>query len=136
MEKRDGRLWIRVSKTELEQLQEKGKQYGSVSSLIRKSIEYMDDADFINNENRKRQLIEVYSKLHMELSHIGNNINQIAHSMNILKNENVVYASYLSDIVLPQIAELQSVLQRTNIELYNITKITVRTYGKSSNSQK
>lgn len=89
---------FRCTEEEFLNIKEKAKKYPSISSLILDSVR---DFQVEGGRNKISLLIETSIKINKnknDLSKIGNNINQIAHYLNIAKAENRFSLEEMKDI--------------------------------------
>lgn len=111
-EKKSCRVYLRVTPSELNELQKKAKQaHMSVSSYI----VYL-------SENKKITVAENLPELLLEITRIGTNINQIAHVGNSQKYVN----KQQLDEVLNLLKDIESIMQRILSEVFNEDEHTFR----------
>lgn len=107
-------------------LQEKC-QIRSFSSFARRAMLYFGNYGnyfVIEACNRHCELME---ETRMEQSSIGNNVNQIAHQVNIFALQGKIPEEYATDIIIPAIEKLRALYARI---LDNDEKIKKMLYGK------
>ena len=101
----------------------KAKEYGyNFSRMCRYALLHLDDTS-------SKKKIEVCTKHNLmieerrrELSAIGNNINQIAHQVNIFAIEGKIPEQYATDVILPALEKLQELYSNINKDQLLIKK--------------
>ena len=104
-------------------VRQKQQEYGyNFSRLCRYALLHLDDTS-------SKKKIEVCTKHNMmieerrrELSAIGNNINQIAHQVNLFAIEGKIPEQYATDVILPAIEKLQELYSCINKDQILIKK--------------
>lgn len=94
---------VRLTKEELALFKEKAKHYGSVSAMIRKAVEVLDDRE---RKSRFELLEEFGEKLHqsdVQLSHVAGNLNQVVKRANQLAIGGILHTSFFENVLYPQI---------------------------------
>lgn len=115
-EKKSCRVYLRVTPSELNELQKKAKQaHMSISSYI---IHLSENKKIIVSENIPRLLVEV--------TRIGTNINQIAHIGNSQKYVNKQQLDEIANLL----EDVKSIMQKILSEIYNEDEHTFRSLEK------
>ena len=101
----------------------KAKEYGyNFSRMCRYALLHLDDT----SAKKKIQVTTEHNILIEErqrkLAAIGNNINQIAHQVNIFAIDGKIPEQYVTDVIIPAIDELHSLYQAINIDQLLIKK--------------
>ena len=99
---------VYLTESENEIYTEKAKNYAGFSNMVRKALPLLDDY----NRRKKMELNVEHNKLfqkqNRQLSAIGNNINQIAHQINIYGLNGQLPEAYVTDVVIPAIDNLKN----------------------------
>lgn len=94
---------LRITEEELALFKEKAKHYGSVSAMIRKAVEVLDDRE----RKSKIELVEEFgNKLHhfdVQFSHVAGNLNQVVKRANQLAIGGILNNSFFEKELYPQI---------------------------------
>ena len=114
---------VYLTDAEEEYVRQKQQEYGyNFSRLCRYALLHLDDTS-------AKKKIEVCTKHNMlieerrlELSAIGNNINQIAHQVNIFAIEGKVPENYATDIIIPALEKLSELYSSINKDQLLIKK--------------
>lgn len=111
-EKKSCRVYLRVTPSELRELQKKAEiSHMSVSGYI-----------MTLSENKKITVAENIPELLLEITRIGTNINQIAH----IGNSQKYVSKQQLDEVLNLLEDVKSIMQKILSELYNEDEHTFR----------
>jgi hypothetical protein len=95
MEKKDKRLWIRLTAAEHDEVKRQSAGMGvSVSKYIRTRIFKSGEAPVINAV----EYLSAYREGVRELKKIGNNINQLARYANHIQNSGLVQAAVMDEM--------------------------------------
>ena len=95
MEKREKRLWLRLTHVEHETIKQSAKQMGvSVSKYIRTRIFRDNEASVIN----AIEYLGAYKEGVKELKKIGNNINQLARYANYIQNSGQIQPGVIDEL--------------------------------------
>ncbi len=122
MNQRTKYFQLRLTPEEYASLKEKSASYTSVSHYIRSAIAEYSDI----NAKRKLQLLnelgEFYRKFQNELSWAGGNLNQSVKRANELSVAGLLSGTYISEVLMPAISEVQKTLDTMKRELLIVTK--------------
>lgn len=117
---------LRLTPEEYASLKEKSASYTSVSHYIRSAIAEYSDI----NAKRKLQLLndlgEFYRKFQNELSWAGGNLNQSVKRANELSVAGLLSGTYISEVLMPAVSEVQKTLDTMKRELLIVTKKTTK----------
>lgn len=89
-EKRNKQIHLRLTEAELKSLKEKSEGYPSMSAFILDACDKFDDELGRKRIARLRQFSEDFQKFEYDINRIGNNMNQLAHYANRLKQMNLL----------------------------------------------
>lgn len=122
MNRRTKRIEIRLTEDEATFIKEKSSSYSSVGHYIRSAIAEYSDI----NAKQKLQLLndlgEFYQKFQNELSWAGGNLNQSAKRANELSVAGLLSGTYISEVLMPAISDVQKTLDTMKRELLIVTK--------------
>ena len=101
----------------------KAREYGyNFSRMCRYALLHLDDT----SARKKIQVTTEHNILieerQRQLAAIGNNINQIAHQVNIFAIDGKIPEHYVSDVIIPALDELHHLYQAINIDQLLIKK--------------
>lgn len=126
MNQRTKYFQLRLTPEEYASLKEKSASYTSVSHYIRSAIAEYSDI----NAKRKLQLLndlgEFYRKFQNELSWAGGNLNQSVKRANELSVAGLLSGTYISEVLMPAVSEVQKTLDTMKRELLIVTKKTTK----------
>lgn len=102
---------VYLTEAEEQYVQQKAKEYGyNFSRMCRYALLHLGDV----SAKKKIEVCSLHNKLIIErvreLAAIGNNINQIAHQVNIFAIEGKIPETYLTNCVLPAFEQLRTLL--------------------------
>ena len=114
---------VYLTDAEDEYVRQKQQEYGyNFSRMCRYALLHLDDT----SAKKKIQVTTEHNILieerQRQLAAIGNNINQIAHQVNIFAIDGKIPEQYVTDVIIPAIDELQSLYQAINIDQLLIKK--------------
>lgn len=122
MNQRTKYFQLRLTPEEYASLKEKSASYTSVSHYIRSAIAEYSDI----NAKRKLQLLnelgEFYRKFQNELSWAGGNLNQSVKRANELSVAGLLSGTYISEVLMPAVSDVQKTLDTMKRELLIVTK--------------
>ncbi|ROT17525.1 hypothetical protein EEL51_12340 [Muribaculaceae bacterium Isolate-110 (HZI)] len=122
MNRRTKRIEIRLTEDEAAFIKEKSSSYSSVGHYIRSAIAEYSDI----NAKQKLQLLndlgEFYQKFQNELSWAGGNLNQSVKRANELSVAGLLSGTYISEVLMPTIADVRKTLDAMKRELLIVTK--------------
>lgn len=122
MNQRTKYFQLRLTPEEYALLKEKSAPYTSVSHYIRSAIAEYSDI----NAKQKLQLLndlgEFYRKFQNELSWAGGNLNQSVKRANELSVAGLLSGTYISEVLMPAISDVQKTLDTMKRELLIVTK--------------
>ncbi len=126
MNQRTKYFQLRLTPEEYASLKEKSASYTSVSHYIRSAIAEYSDI----NAKRKLQLLnelgEFYRKFQNELSWAGGNLNQSVKRANELSVAGLLSGTYISEVLMPAVSDVQKTLDTMKRELLIVTKKATR----------
>ena len=126
MNQRTKYFQLRLTPEEYASLKEKSASYTSVSHYIRSAIAEYSDI----NAKRKLQLLndlgEFYRKFQNELSWAGGNLNQSVKRANELSVAGLLSGTYISEVLMPAVSDVQKTLDTMKRELLIVTKKTTK----------
>ena len=101
----------------------KAREYGyNFSRMCRYALLHLDDT----SARKKIQVTTEHNILieerQRQLAAIGNNINQIAHQVNIFAIDGKIPEHYVTDVIIPALDELHHLYQAINIDQLLIKK--------------
>ena len=121
---KEKRIYIRVTKEEHEMITEKSKKYGfSISTLMLDAVKEFDDRKGRNRIDRMIEFSEAVKGFDTDMVRIGNNLNQIAHALNLYKYGN-------TDLV-----PLETI-HKTILEVQEINKDAIRAIRHIANKSR
>lgn len=103
MEKREKRLWIRVSEQEHRRICAKANAYGSVSAMVRDAIARLDPVPATAKFEIIRELTQQCHTIENDLSWAGSNLNQLARRANEAMVAGIIPAVFFTEILLPEL---------------------------------
>lgn len=114
---------VYLTDEEIEYLNSKLQEYGNnFSSLCRYALLHLDDT----SAKKKIEACTLHNQLltlrERELSAIGNNINQIAHQVNIFAIDGKIPEHYVVDIIIPALDNLYKILDQIDKDQLKIKK--------------
>ncbi len=122
MNQRTKYFQLRLTPEEYALLKEKSAPYTSVSHYIRSAIAEYSDI----NAKQKLQLLndlgEFYRKFQNELSWTGGNLNQSVKRANELSVAGLLSRTYISEVLMPAVSDVQKTLDTMKRELLIVTK--------------
>lgn len=122
MNQRTKYFQLRLTPEEYASLKEKSASYTSESHYIRSAIAEYSDI----NAKRKLQLLndlgEFYRKFQNELSWAGGNLNQSVKRANELSVAGLLSGTYISEVLMPAVSDVQKTLDTMKRELLIVTK--------------
>ena len=122
MNQRTKYFQLRLTPEEYASLKEKSASYTSVSHYIRSAIAEYSDI----NAKQKLQLLndlgEFYRKFQNELSWAGGNLNQSVKRANELSVAGLLSGTYISEVLMPAVSDVQKTLDTMKRELLIVTK--------------
>ncbi len=122
MNQRTKYFQLRLTPEEYALLKEKSAPYTSVSHYIRSAIAEYSDI----NAKQKLQLLndlgEFYRKFQNELSWAGGNLNQSVKRANELSVAGLLSGTYISEVLMPAVSDVQKTLDTMKRELLIVTK--------------
>lgn len=126
MNQRTKYFQLRLTPEEYASLKEKSASYTSVSHYIRSAIAEYSDI----NAKLKLQLLndlgEFYRKFQNELSWAGGNLNQSVKRANELSVAGLLSGTYISEVLMPAVSDVQKTLDTMKLELLIVTKKATR----------
>lgn len=126
MNQRTKYFQLRLTPEEYASLKEKSASYTSVSHYIRSAIAEYSDI----NAKLKLQLLndlgEFYRKFQNELSWAGGNLNQSVKRANELSVAGLLSGTYISEVLMPAVSDVQKTLDTMKRELLIVTKKATR----------
>ena len=121
---KEKRIYIRVTNEERELIDEKAKKYGfPISTLLLDAVKEFDDRKGRNRIDRMIEFSVLANSMDAEIARQGNNLNQIAHNLNLYR--------YDKEIKLPELKIVQKAIEQ-NIELGKELLRTIRRIANMS----
>ena len=117
---------IRLSANENEMFVRKSKGFPSVSSMVRKAVEMLDNDAVSQRIERVKALTELYSSFDTQLSRAGNNLNQVAKTLHRLDASGLVTESYVTNVVGKAVIDTYSLLCEVRRNLDDVVRTAVR----------
>lgn len=108
MEKRDKRLWIRVSASEMRQFKAKAKDYGCVSDMLRTAVARLDSPSISEQFRRMDELMSFCKTIDNRLSWEGGNINQLARRANEAHKAGVIPGTFFTEMLMPELTKVSN----------------------------
>lgn len=102
---------IRLTEEDFSFFKEKGKNYPSMSALITDSVKQFNTSGGANKIEALNSWAIEFSAFKVELSRIGNNINQVAHYANILQTQQIVPDETMN-VFIEKISEYNNLLKK------------------------
>ncbi|GHT53702.1 hypothetical protein FACS189451_04020 [Bacteroidia bacterium] len=103
-------IHIRVSEKEKKLIHDKSNNYPSISALMMDAVRKFDDRGGANVIETITSWASDFQKFNVEISRIGNNVNQLAHYVNVMKKQGVYHESILESVT-DTIEEYNSLLK-------------------------
>lgn len=117
MDKKEHRLWIRVTEREMKQIKEKSIPFRSVASYIRTALSEFSNLDAktkLDNINSLSDLLHTYQN---ELSSIAGNLNQAMKRINELNVAGMLMSHTINNELLPHLKSVHSLCMQIKSEL-------------------
>lgn len=89
-------IHFRVTEDEYNMIKEKGEKYSSISAIILEAVKNFDERDGCNIIDVLDDWARDFGAFKVDLSRIGNNINQVAHYVNTMKTQGVYNENVLN----------------------------------------
>ncbi len=126
MEKRTNRIEILFTDTELGQLKDRSKDFGSISSYIRLAIAEFSDKDMKARMEAVERMTALYRQHRDELGWAGGNLNQAMKRANELAVAGLLDGAYYKEVLLPSIQSIKEAIDKLIAEHSDIVSKTVR----------
>lgn len=117
---------IRLSSDENERFIKKSKGFPSVSAMVRRAVEMLDNDAVSQRIEKVKSLTEFYSSFDAQLSRVGNNLNQIAKTLHKLEVSGSVTEPYLTKGVNKTVYDTFSLLCEIRRSLDDIVRTSIR----------
>lgn len=130
MEKREKRLWIRVSEQEHRQIYIKASSYGSVSAMVRDAIARLDPVSETTKFEIIRELTQQCHILENDLSWAGSNLNQLAKRANEARVAGIISAVFYTEILLPELQTVREDVGKIRETLIETAKMVLSSKGR------
>ncbi len=122
MKQRTKYIQIRVTEEEAKLIKDKSASYSSISHFVRSAIAEYTDITAKQKLQLLNDLGKFYRESRIDLSHIGGNLNQTVKRANELAVAGLLSGSYISQILMPEIAKTKKVLETFHRQLLSLTK--------------
>lgn len=117
---------IRLSSDENERFIKKSKGFPSVSAMVRRAVEMLDNDAVSQRIEKVKSLTKFYSSFDAQLSRVGNNLNQIAKTLHKLEVSGSVTEPYLTKGVNKTVHDTFSLLCEIRRSLDDIVRTSIR----------
>lgn len=121
-DRRTKRIEIRLTEAEYTYIKNKSTHCTSIGQYIRAAIKEYSDIDARQRLQLIEELGNFYREVRNELSHIGGNLNQSVKRANELGVAGLLSDSYISNVLMPEIANTRRVLDSLCQQLLSLTK--------------
>ena len=122
MEKKTKRIWIRLSPDEEALFRRKAARYKTVSAMIRDAVRQFDDTATRGKIEAINRMTDLYVKYQQDLSWLGGNFNQTVKRANELAIGQELTPRFFEQVLYPQVAQLQQLLNDIKREQHDIAK--------------
>ncbi len=122
MNRRTKRIEIRLTEEEYTFIKSHVLNYSSIGHYIRCAIKEYSDTTAKQKLQLLNDLGNFYRESRIDLSHIGGNLNQTVKRANELAVAGLLSGSYISQILMPEIAKTKKVLETFHRQLLSLTK--------------
>lgn len=113
---------VRLTDEEFKMMKEKSKNYPSLSTLVIDAVRSFDDRKGRNKIDTMIDFSNYIRQTEVEMARVGNNLNQVAHEINLYK---------FGDFELPSIEQLLKTLEES-LELNKTILREIRRFGNKS----
>lgn len=113
---------VRLTDEEFKMMKEKSKKYPSLSTLVIDAVRAFDDRKGRNKIDTMIDFSNYIRQTEVEMARVGNNLNQVAHEINLYK---------FGDFELPSIEQLLKTLEES-LELNKTILREIRRFGNKS----
>lgn len=126
MEQKVKRVWIRLSPQEEAEFLRKAQSFPSMSAMIRKAVELLDNEGAVQRLERMKSLTKLYHEFDSGLAIVGNNLNQAVRNFNRLTAQAQVTTPFITDVVYPAVKDTQVLVGEIKNALKDAVKSSVR----------
>lgn len=114
---------VYLTETEEEYVKLLSKKYGyNFSQMCRYALLHLDDVSAKMKIQVTTEHNNLINERKRELSAIGNNINQIAHQVNIFALEGKMPEKYFTDVIMPALDQVYEIYAKINLDQLRIRK--------------
>lgn len=117
---------IRLSSDENEMFIKKSKGFPSVSAMVRRAVEVLDNDAVSQRIEKVKVLTEFYSSFDAQLSRVGNNLNQVAKMLHRQDSSGLVTEPYVTNVVGKTVQDTFSLLCEIRRSLDDIVRTSIR----------
>ena len=130
MEKREKRLWIRVSEQEHRRICAKANAYGSVSAMVRDAIARLEPVPKTAKFEIIRELTQQCHTIENGLSWAGSNLNQLTRRANEARVAGIIPAVFFTEILLPELRSIRNDVGKIKETLVETAKMVLNGKGE------
>ena len=114
---------VYLTEAEEQYVQQKAKEYGyNFSRMCRYALLHLDDISARMKIKVTTEHSLMIEERQRQLAAIGNNINQIAHQVNLFAIEGKIPEHYATEVILPAIEKIHELYQIINMDQIVIKK--------------
>ena len=114
---------VYLTETEDEYIRLLMKKYGyNFSQMCRYALLHIDDVSAMMKIKVTTEHSHLIEDRQRELSAIGNNVNQIAHQVNIFAIQGVLPEKYFTDVIMPILDKIFDIYRTINLDQKRIMK--------------
>ena len=122
MKLRNRRTEVRLTEDEYARIKKQSAKFSSIGHYIRSAINEFSDVNAREKLAIKNELATFYREYRDDISHISGNLNQSVKRANELAVAGLLTASYISQVLLPEIQTFKKTLESIHQELIKVTK--------------
>lgn len=124
--KKSKRLEIRITPKEEITIKQKAENFKSLSNMILNAILQFDDTGSKRKIEKLNEMVYFYKKYQQELSWLSGNLNQVVNRACELSTSEEGMHTYFTDILFPQIDEIQELIKNIKEEQHKVAKKLTR----------
>lgn len=119
-------MWIWLSPAEEAVFRRKAESFRSVSAMVRRAVELLDDGAVAQRFERIKVLTELYREFDFGLAMIGSNLNQTTRNMNQLMIGGQVTGPFIREVVYPAVRDTMELVAEIKGALRESVKSSTR----------
>lgn len=124
--KKSDRLEIRISPKEEMMIKQKAENFNSITSMLLSAVQQFDDTGTKRKIEKLNEMVALYQKSQQELSWLSGNLSQVINRACELTPPEEQILTFFTDILFPQIDELQELIKDIKDEQHQVVKKLTR----------